>query len=107
MVTNHNPSFESIVPIMVRILKEKRNKGLDLQNLSRLLHENVIVLKVELDQILALESRVGTSHGNDLSLLDQQILGPVRAVPDQLESPELLELLEDLSDVSEAALCYN
>ena len=104
MITDHDPSLESILAIVVGTLQQQRHERLDLQDLRRLLHEDVVVAEVEAHQVGALESRVRARHGHDLGLARHKILGSVGAVPNELERPELLQLLEETPQVAKAAL---
>lgn len=104
VVADHDPALESASSVVVRILEQQRNERLNLQDLGGLFHQDVVILEVELDQVLALQGRVSTRHSNDLGFFDEQVLCPVGAVPDQLKGSELLQLLEDLANVAEAAL---
>lgn len=45
-----------------------------------------------------------TRHGDDLCLFCEEIVGPVVARLEQLKGATLLQLCEDLLDVSEATL---
>ena len=57
----------------------------DLHDLSRLLHEEVVVLEAEVDEVLTLDRRVGAGHGDDLGVLRQQEVASVIRRAQQLE----------------------
>ena len=65
-------------------------------HLSRFFHEDVVILEAHRDQLLPLEGCVCASHGNDLGLLDAEVPGSIEAGSQQLESPELVQLSEDV-----------
>ena len=48
-------------------------------------------LEASRHQVPALESRVRAGHGDDLGLLDQQVVGTIRPTAQQLKRPEFLE----------------
>ncbi len=51
-------------------------------------------LECQFYEVLPLECCVGAGHGNDLGLLDQQVVDPVSARPQQLKGTELLPAME-------------
>lgn len=55
-----------------RHLQEKRNEGFDFENLRSLFHENVVVAEAKLYELVSPQSRVRTSHRNDLCFFHLQ-----------------------------------
>ncbi len=58
-------------------LKQHGNEGFDLQDLSALLHEQVVILEAQLQELAPLQGGVGTGHGHYLGLLGHQVVHPV------------------------------
>ena len=54
MIADHDPPLEPIGSVQLWILQQKRNEGLDLEDLRRLFHKDVVVLEASLDKVLAL-----------------------------------------------------
>lgn len=48
---------------------------------------------------------MGAGHGDDLGLLDEEVVGAVIARAEQLKRTELLQLSEDAAEVTVAPLC--
>mmetsp|Transcript_8034 Transcript_8034/g.21823 ORF Transcript_8034/g.21823 Transcript_8034/m.21823 type:complete len:373 (-) Transcript_8034:87-1205(-) len=69
--------------------------ALDIENLRRLLHEDVVEGELEVQELLALDGRVGTSHRDDLGLLGQHVPDPVTLPRQHLKRPERLQLIKD------------
>ena len=72
-------------------------------SLCGFLHEDVIVLEAQLDQLLPLQGGVGAGHGNDLCLLHAQIPRSIQSRAEQFKRPELVQLGENVGNVSPAA----
>ena len=49
-------------------LEEEGDEGLNLQDLCGLLHEDVVILEAEADQLASLQGSVGAGHGYDLNI---------------------------------------
>lgn len=62
MVTDHDPAFQTIVTIMVRILQQKWNECFDFENLCCFFHQNIVVLERKFEQVFALQSCMSTSY---------------------------------------------
>lgn len=61
-------------------------------------------LECQLHKVLSLEGSMGTCHGNDLGLLDQQVVDTVSRATQQFKWPKLLQLFKDLAQMTEASL---
>lgn len=103
VITDHDPAFEPVVAVL-GCLQKQRNERFNLQYLSRFFHQDVVVFETQFDQLPALESRVGTRHGDDLGFANEEVAGSIQAAAQQLESAELFQLAEDAADVAPAAI---
>mmetsp|Transcript_144 Transcript_144/g.310 ORF Transcript_144/g.310 Transcript_144/m.310 type:complete len:1317 (+) Transcript_144:450-4400(+) len=88
----------------LRILQHHGDEGLDLQDLGRLLHDEVVVLEVEADQRRPGQGCVRARHGDDARVRRDQVVAAVVAVAEELEGVALLDLLEHVLEVAEATL---
>lgn len=66
-----------------------------------------MVKRTQVDQFFSFECSVCASHGDDFRLFHKQVLGPVQATSEQFKRSKLVELRENLLNVSEAALGYD
>ena len=58
-------------------LKQHGYEGLNLQNLGALLHEQVVILEAQLQELAPLQGGMGAGHGHNLGLLSHQVVHPV------------------------------
>ncbi len=58
-------------------LKQHGYEGLNLQDLSTFLHEQVVILEAQLQELAPLQGGMGTRHGHNLGLLSHQVVYPV------------------------------
>eukprot|EP00955_Chlamydomonas_euryale_P092703 364733-Chlamydomonas_euryale.AAC.2 len=65
-------------PALRTHLKQHGNERLDLQDLRRLLHDQVVVLEREVDKFAPLERRVCARHGHNACLLGHEVVDAVR-----------------------------
>ena len=58
-------------------LQKHGNEGLDLQDLSALLHEQVVKLEAQLQELAALERSMRARHRHNLGLLGHQVVDAI------------------------------
>lgn len=89
---------------ILRILQGKRDEVLNLCDLSSFFHDYIIVVETKRGNLLSTHGSVGRSHRNDASLLDKKIICLVARVSQNLKRTNVLELQEDLLDMTSTAL---
>ena len=79
VITNEHDPLEPTVTVDW-FLQHQRNEGLHFENLRRLFHQHVVVRKTQGCQLAVRQSSMRARHGDDASLLGQQVLGAVTAL---------------------------
>lgn len=74
--------------------EDEGDKGLDLEDLPRLLHDYGVAAEPEGLQVPPPERSVRGCHRDDACLVREEVVDPVRTATQQLEGPQLPELAE-------------
>jgi hypothetical protein len=104
MISNEHdplqPRSLSVAAILTP-LQEHWDEGLNLKDLGRLLHQEVVVFEGHLQELTPLECCMGTSHSHYASLPCHQVANSISLAPQDLKWTDLFELQKDVFQMLE------
>lgn len=94
---------ESVRGTIIRFsaLEEQRDKGLAVKHLPRLFHDDVIVVKTQLDQVGPGNCGMGACHGDNTGLFRQEVVGPLTLGAQEFNRTIFGKFAEDCLDFIE------
>jgi hypothetical protein len=103
VVTAENDALERELAVSW-VLEGERNEVLNFSDLSCFLHDNIVVMESKGCNLLSSHRSMCRCHGDDAGLLHKQIVCLVARVSQDLERTDVLELREDLLNMTVATL---